>query len=41
MELSSSAPQGDEGVIIKNRDTLDVIRCYDSPEAFHFVDHPT
>ena len=29
-----------EGVTIENRDALEVIRCYDSPEAFHFVDPP-
>ena len=25
---------------IENRDALEVIRCYDTPEAFHFVDPP-
>lgn len=27
-------------VTIENRDALDVISCYDSPDAFHFVDPP-
>lgn len=29
-----------ENVTIENRDALDVIRTYDNPEAFHFVDPP-
>lgn len=29
-----------ESVTIENRDALEVIACYDSPEAFHFVDPP-
>ena len=29
-----------ENVTIENRDALDVIACYDSPSAFHFVDPP-
>lgn len=29
-----------ERVTIENRDALDVISCYDSPSAFHFVDPP-
>lgn len=29
-----------EHVTIENRDALDVIRCYDSSDAFHFVDPP-
>lgn len=29
-----------ENVTIENRDALDVIRTYDNPESFHFVDPP-
>lgn len=29
-----------ENVTIENRDALDVIACYDSSDAFHFVDPP-
>lgn len=29
-----------KSVTIENRDALEVIACYDSPEAFHFVDPP-
>ncbi|MEG0836067.1 MAG: DNA adenine methylase [Christensenellaceae bacterium] len=29
-----------ENVTVENRDALEVIRCYDSPTAFHFVDPP-
>ena len=29
-----------ERVTIENRNALDVIACYDSPDAFHFVDPP-
>lgn len=29
-----------ENVTIENRDALEVIACYDSPAAFHFVDPP-
>lgn len=29
-----------EHVTIENRDALEVISCYDSPETFHFVDPP-
>ena len=29
-----------ERVTIENRNALDVIACYDAPEAFHFVDPP-
>jgi DNA adenine methylase len=29
-----------DNVTIENRDALTVIQCYDSPEAFHFVDPP-
>lgn len=29
-----------DSVTIENRDALKVIACYDSPEAFHFVDPP-
>lgn len=29
-----------ERVTIENRDALEVIACYDSPDAFHFVDPP-
>lgn len=29
-----------EKVTIENRDALEVISCYDSPKAFHFVDPP-
>lgn len=29
-----------ENVTIENRDALEVISCYDSPDTFHFVDPP-
>lgn len=29
-----------DNVTIENRDALDVISCYDTPETFHFVDPP-
>lgn len=29
-----------ESVTIENRDALEVITCYDNPDAFHFVDPP-
>ena len=29
-----------ENVTIENRDALEVISCYDNPDAFHFVDPP-
>ena len=29
-----------ENVTIESRDALDVISCYDNPDAFHFVDPP-
>lgn len=29
-----------ENVTIENRDALEVITCYDNPDAFHFVDPP-
>ena len=29
-----------ENVTIENRDALEVIQCYDNPDAFHFVDPP-
>lgn len=29
-----------QGVTIENRDALQVIQCYDSPDTFHFIDPP-
>ena len=29
-----------DNVTIENRDALEVIRCYDTPDTFHFVDPP-
>lgn len=39
-EISESLCQRLESVTIENRDALDVIRTYDTPDTFHFIDPP-
>lgn len=39
-EFGEHLSQRLDNVTIENRDALEVIRCYDSPDAFHFVDPP-
>lgn len=39
-EFGEHLAQRLDNVTIENRDALEVIRCYDSPDAFHFVDPP-
>ena len=39
-EFGEHLSQRLDNVTIENRDALEVIRCYDSPDTFHFVDPP-
>ena len=39
-EFTEQLCQRLERVTIENRNALDVIACYDAPDAFHFVDPP-
>lgn len=39
-EFDESLRERLENTTIENRDALEVIRCYDTPDTFHFVDPP-
>lgn len=40
VEFDESLRERLENTTIENRDALEVIRCYDTPDTFHFVDPP-